>query len=449
MLKSSSKSFRKSGYPSEPESGLLKADNFRTVDTRLSLRFEARFFSVLALSLVFYFIAGNIGSGWIYLLCSSLLAALLMSVTAPLLQVLAVTVHQYAPRQFVAGQQASIVLKLRRIKLPLPVKWLRLDYRFDGIHNQPSGGRKLIELLSKIATRSAKADSGTAGKGVKVIVSLDDELDVAWTTEPLKRGVHPLGTATLSSCFPVGLLWWQRSFRSKEQTITVYPKPTRIDGYFLYRLPPSTAAAGGPSRGRQSARQSNYTRGIREYVRGDSPRIVHWASSARTGRLLVREFETEGMPQFDVLLDLMADWTTPEQFELAVTTACSLLSLGHRLGIAPRLFTHPSVQSAGFDLPSIPDGIELQMEILARVYPTARTTTQLADLDRQERSEHTLIVIRPEEADQPLKPDFYLIEIAQSVTEQSEKSTGTPASHRREKGPLRTVIGSEEDIAEL
>ncbi len=449
MLKSSSKSFRKSGYRCEPESGLLKSDNIGTVDTRLSLRFEVRFFSVLALSLVFYFIAGNIGSGWIYLLCSSMLAALLMSATAPLLLVLAVTVHQHAPRQFVAGQQASIVLKLRRIKLPLPVNWLRLDYRFDEKRSQRSGSRKLIELLSKIVTGSAKTSSNAANRGFKVIVSLDDELDIAWTTEPLKRGVHRLGTATLSSCFPVGLLWWQRSYRSSEQTITVYPKPARIDGYFLYRLQPSTAAAGGPSRGRQSARQSNYTRGIREYVRGDSPRIVHWASSARTGRLVVREFETEGMPQFDVLLDLSAVWTTPEQFELAVTTACSLLSLGHRLGIAPRLFTHPSVESAGFDLPSIPDGIELQMEILARVNPIAGTITQPSDIDRQERSEHTLIVIRPEAEDQPCKPDFYLIEIAQSVTAQSEKSAGTPASHRRDKSPLRTVISSQEDIAEL
>jgi hypothetical protein len=425
MLKSSSKFYRKSGRQSETKSGSGSAEEQAGTAGKLWPRFELRFFAVLALSLVFYFIAGNIGSGWIYLLCASMLAALLLAVTAPLCQVLAVTVHQYAPCQFVAGQQASIVLKLKRTKLPLPVKWLRLSYQFD---------REQQTLSSKCA---------------KVVESLEHELDVSWTTEPLKRGLHPLGTATLSCCFPIGLLWWQRSFRSPGKTITVYPKPTRIDGYFLYRLQPSTAAAGGPSRGRQSARQSNYTRGIREYVRGDSPRIVHWASSARTGRLLVREFETEGMPQFDVLLDLSAHWKTPAQFELAVTTACSLLSLGHRLGIGPKLFTNPALDTVADNLPAIPDGIELQMEILARVNPVKSVAGQIPELHRQDKTEHALVVIRPEDDEQTGNPNCYLIEIGQTVLAPGDKGTVAPASHRREKGPLRTVVSSEEDIAFL
>lgn len=44
--------------------------------------------------------------------------------------------------------------------------------------------------------------------------------------------------------------------------------------------------------------------GLREYRPGDSPRIVHWPSSARHGRLLVKEFQEERTTLVTLLLDL-------------------------------------------------------------------------------------------------------------------------------------------------
>jgi len=94
-------------------------------------------------------------------------------------------------------------------------------------------------------------------------------------------------------------------------------------------------------------------RGVREFVHGDSPRLIHWASSARVGRLLVREFEAEGLPGYDILLNLRANWVNREQFELAVSIVHSLMNLGFKLGGAPDLLVVPTLDGENKYLPTL------------------------------------------------------------------------------------------------
>lgn len=387
---------------------------------------EARFFVVLALSVIFYFIAGNTGSGWIYLLSSTMTAAVIMGLLSPIGLLVSLKVQIEAPQKFIAGERASILIRVAPGAMPIPVRWLRLSYR------QQRAGRKMQSADARYLA----------------IEVLGEEVALTWTTEPLRRGVRKLGKVTASTCFPMGLVWWQRQFDCGDKTITVYPTTVRIDGFFLYKLKPAKTVAGAPSRSHHSARQSTSTRGIREYVIGDSPRIVHWASTARTGRLLVREFEAEGMPQFDVLLDLNARWQTDEQFELAVIAAGSLLSLGHRLGIGPTLMLNPPLDTLALDLPSMPPGIELQMEILARVNPL-RSAEPQASWAPERNGGNTLVVIRPEgEPDLPAT-DLHTIEVASDATGDGGRSITAPGRFARSQRISRSLIANEEDIMEL
>lgn len=64
---------------------------------------------------------------------------------------------------------------------------------------------------------------------------------------------------------------------------------------------------------------------LREYVAGDDRRYVHWKSTARTGTLMVRQFEETRRSHVAVALDLeRTAYATPEEFELAVSVAGSL-----------------------------------------------------------------------------------------------------------------------------
>jgi uncharacterized protein (DUF58 family) len=64
---------------------------------------------------------------------------------------------------------------------------------------------------------------------------------------------------------------------------------------------------------------------LREYVVGDDRRHVHWKSTARTGQLMVRQFEETRRSHLAVALSSNpVDYLDPEEFELAVSVAASL-----------------------------------------------------------------------------------------------------------------------------
>lgn len=64
---------------------------------------------------------------------------------------------------------------------------------------------------------------------------------------------------------------------------------------------------------------------LREYVPGDDRRHVHWRSSARTGTLMVRQFEESRQSRVVVALDTGRDsWLDEDEFELGVSSAGSV-----------------------------------------------------------------------------------------------------------------------------
>jgi uncharacterized protein (DUF58 family) len=379
----------------------------------MSLQPGARFFIVATLFAVFYFIAGNIGSGWIYLLSSSMLVVLSVGTLLPLLLLLAVRWNRNCDATGTAGQ---VLDTWTHMSSPVDLWWLR------------------------VSSAEPQTDNVVAPH---LVPHLKSQISIRLNIGPLKRGLQPLGAIQISTCFPLGIAWAKRTV-DDNSTITVYPKVLPLDGYFLYKLPPSLSGSGGLARGSKSARQSTSTRGVREYIRGDSPRIVHWASSARTGRLLVREFEAEGLPQYDVLLDLASGWKSAEQFELAVTTAASLLALGYRLGIGPRLIIQPAAISSELELPALTPGLQADMEVLARIMPVAAIadsqSSESIDASPVHDSEKTMVAVVPEGAALVSNLVGYRIEVAASVDQDSMERSVTSG---------RTLIRCEEDLVLL
>ena len=77
-------------------------------------------------------------------------------------------------------------------------------------------------------------------------------------------------------------------------------------------------------------------RALREYQPGDDPRLIHWASTARTGTLEVRDFLSIGQPEWVVILESNDRSMTPLEFEEAVEIAASVAVHG----LENRLITH-------------------------------------------------------------------------------------------------------------
>ena len=64
---------------------------------------------------------------------------------------------------------------------------------------------------------------------------------------------------------------------------------------------------------------------LRDYVPGDDRRNIHWRTTARTGTLMVRQFEETRRSHLLIVLDLDVDaWADEDEFETGVSAAASL-----------------------------------------------------------------------------------------------------------------------------
>ncbi|MCB0235750.1 MAG: DUF58 domain-containing protein, partial [Anaerolineae bacterium] len=76
---------------------------------------------------------------------------------------------------------------------------------------------------------------------------------------------------------------------------------------------------GGDAMRRRTHYVTTNVSGVRDYVPGDSFNRIHWRSTARTGRLIVKEFELDPTADIWIVLDLdkfahvASPWTAPPQ----------------------------------------------------------------------------------------------------------------------------------------
>jgi uncharacterized protein (DUF58 family) len=149
------------------------------------------------------------------------------------------------------------------------------------------------------------------------------------------RGLYRFGELSLSSRFPFGFV--ERSLPvDVAQELLVYPRLGKLNRRFLEFERESHPHQEGRRPG-PAALEADY-HGLREFRDGDSPRWIHWPTSARRGGLMVREFEAR--QNRDVLL-LLDPWIgeTPtardqELLELAISfTATVCVELCKRQSI--------------------------------------------------------------------------------------------------------------------
>jgi len=139
---------------------------------------------------------------------------------------------------------------------------------------------------------------------------------------PLKRGPLRFAGATLASRDPIGLF---RGFVRVPlpQTVLILPKRYRLPAI---ALPGTHKYHQGGVAFAASVGESEEFVSLRDYRPGDPLRHVHWRSSARAGRLVVKEFEDEFFVRHALVLDTFGPPELAETFEEAVSLAASLAS---------------------------------------------------------------------------------------------------------------------------
>ncbi len=143
-----------------------------------------------------------------------------------------------------------------------------------------------------------------------------------------RRGVIPVGPARSVRSDPIGLLHREVSASAASELI-VHPRTIAVEPF-----------GSGLLRDLEGLTSDDLTssdlafHALREYEPGDDRRYVHWRSSAKAGRLLVRQFQETRRSTICVAVDGSKDsYANPEEFETALEAAGSLLVRACRDGL--------------------------------------------------------------------------------------------------------------------
>lgn len=137
-----------------------------------------------------------------------------------------------------------------------------------------------------------------------------------------RRGVINVGPARTVRMDGLGLL---RRVRSWDDPILVHVHPPTVR--FSFDATGTQMDVEGVASEKLTSSDVSF-HALRDYEPGDDRRAVHWPSTARFGRLIVRQFEETHRSHHMVLLDTRVDAWDRRSFETAVSVAASLALAG-------------------------------------------------------------------------------------------------------------------------
>jgi uncharacterized protein (DUF58 family) len=142
-----------------------------------------------------------------------------------------------------------------------------------------------------------------AHRASRVIANLGGKRQQGWhvRTPCYLRGRFTLGPLSLYSSDPFGLFMLKKDLpRSFTSTVVVYPLAVDLPEFH----PPIGEQTGGDVMQRRTHYITTNVSGVRNYVPGDSFNRIHWPSTARTGQMMVKEFELDPLADVWLFLDM-------------------------------------------------------------------------------------------------------------------------------------------------
>jgi hypothetical protein len=220
-----------------------------------------------------FVIGTNIQSGWLLVLSSLLLGAAVAGALLPARMVRGIQVERDAPAEAFCGQEVGVE---------------------TDVENRARGPKLAVVIEDAyLAPTRVLVPSLRSGEKVRLVTRRIAR----------RRGVYESSAVKVTSSAPLGVATARRSLEVPGRTL-VFPEVFDVD-----RLPISSGLPAPERSARSEPRRGTGAEylGIREYRAGDSMRHVHWASTARHGTVMVREFEQDLAEALTIVVDTLAD----------------------------------------------------------------------------------------------------------------------------------------------
>ncbi len=299
--------------------------------------------ALLLIACLLYFFANQTQVGWLYVLCALAAGLWLGTSFIPRLTLRHLTLTRRVngsttptELEFYAGQPATIDLELKNST------WLPA-FQIQGVERRPPAPTQDREQQFFVSHIPAHASAV-----------------LRYETIFARRGWFEFPPARLTTRAPFGFFSAARDL-SEPTGLLVFPEYRE-----LKRL---------PLLDKMPAQQNPYPQiglsgefiGVRDHRPGDPRRHVHWRSTARAGRLIVKEFAEETQPGLTIALDLRAASVVGVEphtsLELAIIVAATLARYADQRGLP----VHLAANSQRWPTPPGPVSWWGLMNYLARV----------------------------------------------------------------------------------
>lgn len=296
-----------------------------------------------------------------------------------------------------------VAFALALVWLALSVRGLRFTRSSVGARAQVGDRieeRLALENHSWIPKLWVQVSDGSTlpGHHAGYVSSVGPRQRIAWRARTLcrKRGRYTLGPVTATTGDPLGLFRRELTLASSSQLL-VLPNVFNLRAFPLF---PGVM----PGRGRGSQRSLQVTTNVvtvRNYLPGDALTRIHWASTARHGQMMVKEFDLDPTIDIVILLDVDKDAqagtedSSTEEYGVTIAASLAAFFLRHR-ELAVALET-PGPSGVSLPLDRGERQLDRMLEALAIVRADRHVTlaTALVELEMKLARNTALIVITP------------------------------------------------------
>lgn len=235
------------------------------------------FFITIALFLA----ATNVQGGWLYIIDSLLLSLLIFAVTSPINQTRKIKIYRNFSKTIEEGDNTSIEVIIDNTQGKIASFIELRDAELLRINDN-----KTTVKATKKGHFFIEIESGT-----KESFNYDLNINL--------RGIYKFQGFQITSYGPFGLFKFSRKIKIEDELI-IQPVLPFLNKIFFEGLKGSGYKYASKSRQKNNA---SLPVSVREYRRGDSQKLIHWKSSAKNNKLMVKELENEQSLSIQIILD--------------------------------------------------------------------------------------------------------------------------------------------------
>lgn len=266
----------------------------------------------LLLSIALFAIATNIRSGWVYLFSSIILSSVLLSALSARVNARRITLTRSCPSTVFENEPFEVSIKVKN-KGHLCARMVTVedcqfcqgalsggfvDLKFNWISGKKIDWKSLKRAFRFKKLKQEAITGVNTSKVTFEAIPAGETVEVTYKLTPPLRGDYLFAAMNVSSASITGNAYYSKLVLLNS-SVTVFPAVYKIDRFPFEPVDPVT-----------SAEYFEWTRkgigqdyfGIREYTRGDSLRHIHWRSSARHNRLIVKEYQQEFRPSAGLVI---------------------------------------------------------------------------------------------------------------------------------------------------